>query len=69
MNISLRYVESYLSTMNIRFIIFLIIVVILVAWAVVYELNRKQPWDSDVFFSELNFRTISLDLDQNKAKS
>jgi hypothetical protein len=47
--------------MNIRFIVFLIIVVILVAWAVIYELNREQPWDSDVFFSELNYQSPTLE--------
>lgn len=45
--------------MNIRFIIFLIVIVILVAWAVIYELNREQPWDSDVFFSELNQHSLT----------
>ncbi|MFQ3282367.1 hypothetical protein [Reinekea sp.] len=40
--------------MNIRLFIFLAIVLILVALAVMFELKRDDPWDSDVFFSELN---------------
>ena len=46
----------------------ILLVLILIIWAVVYELNRKQPWDSDVFFSELQMRTPSL-LEANSIKS
>lgn len=47
--------------MKLRLFIFLAIVIILVAWAVMYELNRDDPWNSDVFFSELNTHSLSLE--------
>lgn len=39
--------------MNVRFIIFLLVVIAIVVTLVVIESDRKNPWDSDVFFSQI----------------
>lgn len=38
--------------MNTRFILFLVIVAVIVTALVVFEQNRDNPWDSDVFFGQ-----------------
>lgn len=39
--------------MKSRFVIFLIIVVAIVTMLVLFDLNRDDPWDSDVFFGQI----------------
>jgi hypothetical protein len=39
--------------MKLKLFLFLTIVVLLVIMAVMYEMDRDQPWDSDVFFSAI----------------
>jgi hypothetical protein len=39
-------------TMRLKFLIFLLIVVVFVGFLVYFEQRRQQPWDSDVFFSQ-----------------
>ncbi len=46
--------------MNKRFLIFILIVVAIVTALVVFELGRTNPWDSDVFFSQINSNSIQI---------
>ncbi|MHA7879095.1 MAG: hypothetical protein ACX931_04840 [Saccharospirillum sp.] len=39
-------------TMRLKFLIFLLIVVVFVGFLVYVEQRRQQPWNSDVFFGQ-----------------
>ena len=38
--------------MNARFLIFLLIIAAIVTALVIFDLNRTDPWNSDVFFGQ-----------------
>ncbi|MBU2862968.1 hypothetical protein KO489_03840 [Reinekea forsetii] len=40
--------------MKLKLFLFLTIVILLVIMAVMYDMNRDQPWDSGVFFSAVD---------------
>jgi hypothetical protein len=53
--------------MNIRFVIFLVIVIAIVGALIYIEMGRGNPWDSDVFFSETSSESIYVTLQSPKS--
>lgn len=54
--------------MNVRFLIFLLIVFAIVVALIIYEQNRENPWNSDVFFSQRHGADTFISDDSIKPK-
>jgi hypothetical protein len=51
--------------MNIRFVIFLAIAALIITGLVWFDLNREDPWNSDVFFGENSINPINVPIESS----
>ncbi len=53
--------------MNIRFVFFLVITALIISGLVWFDLNRDDPWNSDVFFGENSINPINVPIESSRA--
>jgi len=53
--------------MNIRFVLFLVITALIISGLVWFDLNREDPWKSDVFFGENSINPINVPIESGSS--
>jgi len=53
--------------MNIRFVLFLVITALIISGLVWFDLNREDPWNSDVFFSQNSINPINVPIESGSS--